>query len=133
MGINYPLKKESFSPDSLGAFYTSITQFLGFLNYGDEYKVMGLAPYGKPTYLNSLRNFLLINANGRFSLNQKYIYWEKKISKNIEGSPYIYTNFSNNLEDLLGKKDYQGRLLNNVIKILREVFKIYTNQPFLIF
>ena len=37
-------------PHSLGIFYQAITQFLGFLDYGDEYKVMGLAAYGKNNY-----------------------------------------------------------------------------------
>ena len=43
------LYKTNF-PHSLGVFYQSITQFLGFKNYGDEYKVMGLAAYGEPKY-----------------------------------------------------------------------------------
>ena len=41
-----------FFPHSLGAYYTAMTQFLGFPNFGDEYKVMGLAPYGNPKYMN---------------------------------------------------------------------------------
>ena len=41
-------------PHSLGVFYTTVTQFLGFPNYGDEYKVMGLAPYGEAKYLKEL-------------------------------------------------------------------------------
>ena len=41
-------------PHSLGIFYTTVTQFLGFPNYGDEYKVMGLAPYGKAKYLKAV-------------------------------------------------------------------------------
>ena len=54
-------------PDSLGIFYQAFTQFLGFKNYGDEYKVMGLASYGEPIYkdrvlkiLKSKKRFLLI-------------------------------------------------------------------------
>ena len=38
-------------PHSAGLFYTAITQFLGFHRYGEEWKMMGLAPYGKPTYV----------------------------------------------------------------------------------
>src|SRR5262249_28308856 len=40
-----------FFPHSLGIFYQALTQYLGFPHYGDEYKVMGLAPYGKPTFM----------------------------------------------------------------------------------
>lgn len=45
-------------PVSLGIFYSAFTQFLGFPYYGDEYKVMGLSPYGKPTFLNELRKII---------------------------------------------------------------------------
>ena len=48
--------KEVLFPHSLGLFYTAITQYLGFLKYGDEYKVMGLAPYGKPIYIEKLND-----------------------------------------------------------------------------
>lgn len=41
-------------PHSLGIFYQALTQYLGFREYGDEYKVMGLAPYGKPVFLEKL-------------------------------------------------------------------------------
>ena len=40
-----------YFPHSLGLLYLAITQYLGFPKYGDEYKVMGLAPYGKPDYV----------------------------------------------------------------------------------
>ncbi|CAG0934933.1 partial Decarbamoylnovobiocin carbamoyltransferase, partial [Rhodocyclaceae bacterium] len=42
-------------PHSLGIFYQALTQFLGFPHYGDEYKVMGLAPYGEPAHLEAMR------------------------------------------------------------------------------
>jgi carbamoyltransferase len=45
-------------PVSAGLFYTAFTQYLGFPHYGDEYKVMGLAPYGKPTYVDQMREIL---------------------------------------------------------------------------
>ena len=45
-----------YFPHSLGIFYQAMTQFLGFPHYGDEYKVMGLAPYGEPTFADQLRD-----------------------------------------------------------------------------
>ena len=45
-------------PHSLGVFYQAFTQFLGFKNYGEEYKVMGLAAYGKPIYKNRVYKLL---------------------------------------------------------------------------
>ena len=49
-----------YYPHSLGVFYQAITQFIGFPNYGDEYKVMGLAPYGEPKYLDEMRNIVVL-------------------------------------------------------------------------
>ncbi|HEY0242767.1 MAG TPA: carbamoyltransferase N-terminal domain-containing protein, partial [Gemmatimonadaceae bacterium] len=53
-------------PQSLGVFYTAVTQFLGFPNYGDEFKVMGLAPYGVPDHVAELRKLITLKPNGMF-------------------------------------------------------------------
>jgi carbamoyltransferase len=45
-------------PHSLGLYYTAVTQYLGFLKFGDEYKVMGLAAYGQPEQLNAFREIV---------------------------------------------------------------------------
>src|SRR5262245_48077222 len=58
-----------YFPHSLGIFYQALTQYLGFPHYGDEYKVMGLAPYGQPKYLPQMRSVLNLNVNGSFALN----------------------------------------------------------------
>ncbi len=59
-------------PHSLGIFYQALTQFLGFPGWGDEYKVMGLAPYGTPRYTDQLGELLLLRSDGRFELNLDY-------------------------------------------------------------
>jgi carbamoyltransferase len=59
-------------PHSLGIFYTVLTQFLGFPHYGDEYKVMGLAPYGEPKYLPQLREIVRVQGDGSFRLDLRY-------------------------------------------------------------
>jgi len=51
-------------PHSLGLYYSAVTQYLGFLKFGDEYKVMGLAAYGQPAYLDAFRDILRFSANG---------------------------------------------------------------------
>ena len=51
-------------PHSLGLYYSAVTQYLGFLKFGDEYKVMGLAAYGQPAYLEAFRDILLFSSNG---------------------------------------------------------------------
>jgi carbamoyltransferase len=59
-------------PHSLGLFYLAFTQYLGFMNYGDEYKVMGLAPYGKPIEMDKMRRVVKLLPNGRFELDLDY-------------------------------------------------------------
>lgn len=61
-----------YFPHSLGIFYTVITQFIGFPYFGDEYKVMGLAPYGEPKYLKEMRELVQVQTDGTFRLNLKY-------------------------------------------------------------
>src|SRR5271169_6114885 len=51
-------------PHSLGLYYSAVTQYLGFLKFGDEYKVMGLAAYGEPGYQEAFRDIVRFNANG---------------------------------------------------------------------
>src|SRR5438128_4225759 len=58
-----------YFPHSLGIFYSALTQFLGFPHYGDEYKVMGLAPYGEPRFVDALRELLRLQADGTLRLN----------------------------------------------------------------
>lgn len=57
-GSNLEMMGEVAFPHSLGVYYTAVTQYLGFPKYGDEYKVMGLASYGEPVYLDEFRNIV---------------------------------------------------------------------------
>ncbi|RYG51891.1 MAG: carbamoyltransferase [Chitinophagaceae bacterium] len=59
-------------PVSCGLFYTAFTQYLGFPHYGDEYKVMGLAPYGEPKHIDKVRNVLKFLPDGLFSWKDEY-------------------------------------------------------------
>ena len=52
------ITEKVFYPDSLGIFYQTFTQYLGFQNYGDEYKVMGLSSYGKPKYIDRVKKVI---------------------------------------------------------------------------
>ncbi|MFN8625539.1 MAG: carbamoyltransferase C-terminal domain-containing protein [Candidatus Binatia bacterium] len=65
-------------PHSLGLFYTACTQYIGFDRYGDEYKVMGLAPYGEPEYLDALRQIVRLKAHGQFELDLDYFQHHSK-------------------------------------------------------
>jgi carbamoyltransferase len=55
-----PYKEINF-PDSLGLLYSAFTYFLGFKVNSGEYKVMGLAPYGEPKYVDQIKKFLLVD------------------------------------------------------------------------
>src|SRR5947209_3297674 len=71
-GEEVKIDERIYFPHSLGIFYSALTQFLGFPHYGDEYKVMGLAPYGEPTFLEQMREIVRIRPDGTFRLNLKY-------------------------------------------------------------
>lgn len=68
-------------PHSAGFFYTAATQFLGFVHFGDEYKVMGLAAYGQPVYTDSLRQMIRLLPDGSFRLNLDYFVHHKGQAK----------------------------------------------------
>ena len=59
-------------PHSLGIFYQAITQYLGFKHYGDEYKVMGMAAYGNPLYIEQLQRVCLYRHSGKYELDLEY-------------------------------------------------------------
>jgi carbamoyltransferase len=74
VGNNYTIKIDEriLFPHSLGIFYEAFTQFLGFSNFGDEYKIMGLSSYGKPTEINGIKKIINLKKNGKFELNLDY-------------------------------------------------------------
>jgi carbamoyltransferase len=91
-------------PHSAGLFYTAITQFIGFHRYGEEWKMMGLAPYGKPLYVEQLRQVIHPVANGHFELALDYF---RHHTDGVEmtwddGSPHMGLVFSPKLAELLG-------------------------------
>jgi len=95
-----------YFPHSLGIFYQAITQYLGFPHYGDEYKVMGLAPYGRPVFLNQMRKMVRLLPDGRFELDLLFFrhHREDVAYQWMEGSPEFGPLFSAALEELLGPR-----------------------------
>jgi carbamoyltransferase len=92
-------------PHSLGIFYTAFTQFLGFPYYGDEYKMMGLAPYGEPLYIDKLQDVIIKTKNGKFKLNEKYfLHSSKGVVMTWENSaPFIDRLYSDYFMEKFGK------------------------------
>lgn len=96
-------------PHSLGYFYTLVTQWLGFPKYGDEGKVMGLAGYGTPKYLDKLRDVVRIQRDGSFELNTDYLALNEGFSMTWEnGSPVLGTMFSKKFVDVFGEPRVPG-------------------------
>jgi len=105
-GSKIDIEKRVYFPHSLGIFYQAITQYLGFPNYGDEYKVMGLAPYGQPTQMDAMKQLLELESDGRFKLNTDYFrhHRESVPYQWDNGSPVFEDLFSDKLEQLLGPR-----------------------------
>lgn len=98
------VKDKVLFPHSLGLFYLSQTQYLGFHNYGDEYKVMGLASYGEPVYLDKMRQIISSETNGKFRLNLNYfIHHCRGVTMSWQGcKPRMGCVYSKEMENLLG-------------------------------
>jgi carbamoyltransferase len=97
-------------PHSLGVFYTAMTQLLGFPYYGDEYKIMGLAPYGNPIFVDALRDVIQIIPDGLFKLNLNYFQSPHKgyVYYSEDNLPLVHSLFNEKMEmrfGMLRKKD----------------------------
>jgi carbamoyltransferase len=91
-------------PHSLGILYTATTQFLGFPHYGDEGKVMGLAPYGQPRFIDEFRKMVATESGGKFRLNLDYfLHSTQGVEMSWDGgSPRVGRIFSNAYEETFG-------------------------------
>jgi carbamoyltransferase len=67
-GMEVNLLGQVNMPHSLGMLYEEVTSYLGFLHSSDEYKVMALASFGKPTYLNDFRDIIQLGSDGQYRL-----------------------------------------------------------------
>ena len=113
-GGNIHIDGRVYFPHSLGLFYTAITQFIGFPHYGDEYKVMGLAPYGEPKFLEQMRQIVCVQQDGTFKLGLDFFrHHRENVHYTWDNcSPEIGTVFSSELETLLGPARKAGEPLD---------------------
>lgn len=77
-GNDIVLQKKIDFPHSLGLLYSAVTAYLGFKVNNDEYKVMGLAPYGKPAYYEKMKQLLDIKQDGSYALDMRYFVYHYK-------------------------------------------------------
>jgi carbamoyltransferase len=117
-------------PHSLGIFYTAFTQLLGFPNYGDEYKVMGMAPYGKPKYTDKLSDVIHLSKNGLFRLNLKYFRKGTKgvISYGDDHVPVVQPMYSKDLVHAFGAVRHKDETLTQYHKDLAASVQKITEQ-----
>jgi carbamoyltransferase len=103
-GTTLDVRQRVFFPHSLGLLYLALTQYLGFPNYGDEFKVMGLAPYGEPRYVRDIESLVHLLPGGGFQLDLSYFsHWSDGVKMTwADGEPTIGRVFTPKLEQLLG-------------------------------
>jgi carbamoyltransferase len=109
-GNSFEVLDRVLFPHSLGIYYAAFTQWLGFPEYGDEGKVMGLAPYGDPgPYLKAMRDVLQTNGD-LFALNLDYFTHDKEGVDMTwdEGSPRIGRIYSDKLVETFGPARERG-------------------------
>ena len=128
-GSNITVMGSVTFPHSIGLYYTAITQYLGFPKYGDEYKVMGLASYGEPEYLDEFREIVRSTGQVGYSLDLRYFTHHREGPDMSwgEGEPMLGPMFSDHLVRRLGPKreprtDIDRRHENIAIRRKGEVF-----------
>ncbi len=122
-----------YFPHSMGIFYMALTQYLGFPNWGDEYKVMGLAPYGQPRYLDKMREIVHLVNDGSYRLNLDFFrhHLEKTEQEWENGEPKVSSLFSSKLEELLGpSRRKEEELTQYHFDIARSVQAMYEEAFF---
>jgi carbamoyltransferase len=123
-----------YFPHSLGVFYEAMTQFIGFPHYGDEYKVMGLAPYGEPTLIDKMREIVRLRDDGTFALNLRYFRHASGEGANYsvkEGIPSGGRLWSDALIELLGPaRDPSAPLEDHHRNIARSAQAMYEEAFF---
>lgn len=133
IGIGKGTKIEVFDsvdfPVSIGLFYTAFTQYLGFPYYGDEYKVMGLAPYGQPKYVEKVREIIKFLPNGLYTWDDRYFVPPTKAgfeySNNI---PSVGNLFSDFFEERFGPARKKGEELSQYHKDLASSVQRVTEE-----
>jgi carbamoyltransferase len=132
LGNRLAVQDEVNFPHSLGLFYLAMTQYLGFPHYGDEYKVMGLAPYGSPNHMDKMRMIVRLLSGGRFELNLDYFLHHSEGVSMVwdSGEPTIGTVFDKALEELLGPSRQKDESLTQYHKDLAASMQAMYEEAF---
>ena len=117
-------------PHSVGIFYTAFTQLLGFPHYGDEYKVMGMAPYGEPRYLDKLSEVVKLTDDGLFKLTLSYFRTATQgiISYGDDNVPVVAPLYSDKLVAAFGQPRKKDEPLSQYHKDLAASVQRFTEK-----
>jgi carbamoyltransferase len=130
-GGKLELLGKTYFPHSLGVLYTAVTHYLGFTDHGDEYKVMGLAAYGRPTLVEEVSQLVTLLGGGKFRLDRSFFRRSGSSPDRQSGTEIpsfaTYPLFSQKLEQLLGPARLPGEALTrrhqDIARSLQTVFE----------
>lgn len=106
------LESQDF-PVSVGIIYSAFTQFLGFPYYGDEYKVMGLSPYGEPKYIEAIREIVWPGKKNILEWDESYFDLAGGIISYENNMPIVSQLFQENkFEKAFGEKRSNAEAIN---------------------
>lgn len=111
-------------PDSLGFFYTALCQYIGFDSFGEEYKVMGLAPYGEDRFADFMQKAVLLTNDGFFKLGKGYFGMHEGGQSGAmteEGRLIMGRLFSDKLVRELGPATERGTITQREMDIAKSV------------
>jgi carbamoyltransferase len=114
-GHNIEVLNSVSYPHSIGIFYTAFTQYFGFPHYGDEYKVMGLSPYGEAKHTDKVWDVIHLDDENGFRLNEKYFrHFKEGVAMDWEsGAPHVESIYSNAFIDAFGPVRQKGEELTS--------------------
>jgi carbamoyltransferase len=117
-------------PVSCGTFYTAFTQFLGFPHYGDEYKVMGLAPYGEPKYVDKVKQILRFKENGLFDWEDGFFKSAREVvvTYGVDHVPVVGNLFTKRFNQLFGEPRSKNGELTQMHKDLASSVQRVTEE-----
>jgi len=132
-GTKIEILNRCYWPHSLGVLYTSVCHFIGFTKYGEEYKVMGLAAYGEPKYMDQMAKLATYDPERGIRLNLDYFQHHKTAQMlNTESEDEILTPqmWSDKMKELFGenrqRKTPLGQRENDIAASLQAHFeKLY--------
>jgi carbamoyltransferase len=145
-GNDIDVKKRIFVPNSLGSLYTMVCEFIGYTKYGDEGKIMGLAPYGVNKYKEFFDDVVHLEKGG-FRLNHTYFKsfgTNQGVQINEKGEAYIEKHYSDKMIELFGEPTVpyseipqrdmdlafglQNKFEEVYLHLLNELYKVVPNK-----